>query len=79
MYQIPPEKAVFYLFNPFDEHVMKIVLENIEESLHRVPREIYVIYLKPLHRDVLDQARFLKVASHSDGYVIYENGSRVLS
>jgi hypothetical protein len=78
-YKIPPEKAVFYLFNPFDKQVMQIVLENIEKSLHRVPREIYVIYLKPSHRDVLDQSRFLKVASHSDRYVIYEGGPRVLS
>jgi hypothetical protein len=28
-YQIPPEKAVFYLFNPFDEEVMHMVLSNI--------------------------------------------------
>jgi hypothetical protein len=78
-YQIPPEKAVFYLFNPFDEEVMHMVLSNIEKSLHRVPREIYVIYLKPLHRDVLDQAKFLKAVSQSDRYVIYAGGPRLLS
>jgi SAM-dependent methyltransferase len=78
-YQIPPEKAVFYLFNPFDEQVMQMLAENIEESLHRVPREIHVIYLKPLHRDVFDRARFLKMARQSDRYVIYKGGPRDLS
>jgi SAM-dependent methyltransferase len=78
-YQIPPEKAVFYLFNPFDEQVMQIVLENIEKSLHRVPREIYLIYLKPSHRDVLDQVTFLRVINHANRYVIYQGVPRVLS
>jgi SAM-dependent methyltransferase len=78
-YQIPPEKAVFYLFNPFDEQVMQIVLKNIEESLHSAPREIYVVYLKPSHRDVLDQATFLRVINHADKYVIYQGVPRVLS
>ena len=34
-FEIPKEKIVFYLFNPFDDHIMRTVLSNIEESIHR--------------------------------------------
>jgi hypothetical protein len=78
-YQIPPVKQVFYLFNPFDDQVMRTVLRNIEESLRQVPRETYIIYLKPSHRDVLDQATFLRVANDAGRYVIYNAGPHTLS
>jgi SAM-dependent methyltransferase len=78
-YQMPPVKEVFYLFDPFDDQVMRTVLRNIEESLRRVPRDIYIIYLKPSHRDVFDQATFLRVANDAGRYVIYNAGPHTLS
>jgi hypothetical protein len=70
-YRIPPEKAVFYLFNPFGRTIMQVVLANIEESLKRVPREIYVAYLKPQRRDLFDHSTVLRAINDTDRYVIY--------
>ena len=72
-YEIPKEKIVFYLFNPFDGHIMRSLLLNIEDSIHRYPRDIYIAYLKPLHRDVFDRSAFLQIAKETERYVIYKN------
>ena len=74
-YKVPHEKIVFYLFNPFDQQVMSGVLSNIEDSFRRYPRDIYIAYLKPVHRDVFDRASFLEIVKETERYVIYKNKS----
>lgn len=72
-YKIPDEKIVFYLFNPFDEHVMRSVLLNIERSLYIYPREIYIAYLRPVYRNVFDQVSFLEIVKETEKYLIYKS------
>jgi len=72
-FQIPNEKLVLYFYNPFDDHVMRLVFSNIEDSIRRHFRDIYIAYLKPIHRGVFDQAAFLKVVKETERYVIYKN------
>lgn len=72
-YEIPYEKTVFYLFNPFDEYVMRAALLNIEYSISKYPRDIYICYLKPVYRHVFDRAPFLKIEIETERYVIYKN------
>jgi hypothetical protein len=38
-YEVPPERAVFYFYNPFPESVMSQVLHNIERSYRTTPRK----------------------------------------
>ncbi len=40
------------MFNPFDEVIMSGVLENIEISLEKNPREITVIYISPMQKQL---------------------------
>jgi SAM-dependent methyltransferase len=49
-YEIPGDVDCIFLFNPFDEMIMSGVIENIEISLEKFPRELYIIYLNPLHK-----------------------------
>lgn len=72
-YQIPLEKIVFYLFNPFDEYVSGKFLHNIESSLRIFNRDIYIAYLKPIHKKMFDQASFLKVIKETESYIIYKS------
>jgi hypothetical protein len=72
-FEMPQEKLLFYLFNPFDEQVMRAFLSNIEESIHRYPREIIIAYLKPLHRDVFDRSQFLQIVKETERYTIYKS------
>ena len=73
IFQIPNENIVFYLFNPFDKHIIRALLLNIEDSIHKHPRDIYIAYLKPIHRVVFDQAPFLQITKETERYVIYKN------
>jgi SAM-dependent methyltransferase len=71
VFPIPVEKAVFYFFNPFGSNVMSQVLTNIEDSLKRRRREIFIIYAYPVYRKLLDQAPFLKIFKVRKGYDEY--------
>ena len=44
---------VMYMFNPFPEKAMKEVAERINESLQRVNRQLYIIYVNDLYREIL--------------------------
>jgi hypothetical protein len=68
---VPEGKVVFYLFNPFDEVVMRSVLSNIERAFLQSRREMYIAYLKPAHRRVFDQSKLLRVFHQTDRFVIY--------
>lgn len=46
-YQIPNDANVFFFFNPFDEEIMESVLNNIDESKVKIPRDMYVVYTSP--------------------------------
>lgn len=71
-YEIPREHLVLYLFNPFDEQIMRAVLSNIEKSFDRNPNNLYILYLKPLYRHLFDQSKFLRIIKETDKYAIYE-------
>ncbi len=49
-YEIPADVDCIFLFNPFDEIIMHGVIENIDTSLEEFPRDLFIIYLNPLHK-----------------------------
>jgi len=49
-YEIPGSVDCIFLFNPFDEMIMSGVIENIDISLEKNPRNLYIIYLNPLNK-----------------------------
>lgn len=60
-YRVEDDTTVFFFFNPFDEVVMLAVVKNILLSLKRNPREIYVVYLNPVHMEIFMSAGFKQV------------------
>lgn len=54
-YDIKDDENVFYLFNPFDDVVMNKFLRNLDASLARMPRPIWVIYQNPVNQDVFER------------------------
>ncbi len=44
---------VYFMFNPFPEPAMKKVVAQIDESLHRKPRKISIIYVNNVHDKLL--------------------------
>jgi SAM-dependent methyltransferase len=57
-FQIENDANVFFFFNPFDEVIMLQVVKNILSSLKKNPRKIYVVYVNPLHKEILLSAGF---------------------
>lgn len=58
---IEDDTNVFFFFNPFDEVVILSVAKNILRSLNKNPREAFVIYLNPLHKEIFLSAGFEQV------------------
>jgi predicted RNA methylase len=78
-YEIKDEENVFFLYNPFDPVVMSSVLRNVDKSLEKKPRRIWLIYLTPVHRDVIERHRgFAKLGEYILGgseFIVYVSGS----
>lgn len=60
-HKIEPDTNVFFFFNPFDEVVMLAVAKNILQSLKEYPREAYVVYINPLHKEIFMSAGFEQI------------------
>ena len=53
-YQIGNDENIFFMYNPFDEFIMKKVLNNIMFSIEKNKREVLIIYVNPIHRIFLE-------------------------
>ncbi|MAD81079.1 MAG: hypothetical protein CMJ50_09595 [Planctomycetaceae bacterium] len=61
-YSLPDDATVLLLFNPFDEPVVRRVLDNVRKSLERTPRTLTIIYATPRSRhDVLADVPWLRL------------------
>ncbi len=74
-FQLPAEPTVLYLFNPFPESGLRLVVANLEQSLQTHPREVYVLYHNPLLDHVLSQSAALSKSGGTHQYSIYESRS----
>ena len=81
-FQLPPKPLVIYMFHPFNQEVLKEVLQNVFRALRESFRHIIIIYQHPLgphpHHEltpVLKNATFLRpamVGVATRGWNIYE-------
>jgi len=78
-YPIPQENAILYFYNPFDDQVMSQVLKNVEVSISRSPRQIYIVYLNPVYKKLMDDCQFLEIVVEEKNvvkekqYSVYKN------
>jgi SAM-dependent methyltransferase len=61
---IPDEALLVYLYNPFGEPTLQVVLERLRCSVRAQPRLVFVVYVNPRHGHVfLDTDDFVTVAA----------------
>lgn len=60
-YPIPYDADCIFFFNPFDEIIMKEVIENIKSSLEKNPRNITIVYINPLYKGLFFEQGFKQV------------------
>ncbi len=57
-FEIPDDVDCIFFFNPFDEIIMSAVVNNIFSSLQNNPRNIKVIYVNPMHKELFLKAGY---------------------
>lgn len=71
LYHLPETPLVCYFYNPFDQLVMRRVIDNLSSSLRDKQREIYIIYVHPEHRSLFDADGCWEVIDESGFHVTY--------
>ena len=76
-YGLNDDEDVFYLFNPFDEYVLKQALNNITASLQRRNRGILIIYRNAVHASIIEKnGNFTKLMNFSSwgwDFMVFSN------
>jgi SAM-dependent methyltransferase len=73
LYSLPEMPLVCYFYNPFNELIMQAVLDRLISSLKANPREIYIIYVDPKHRDIFDKNAYFDAFDESDFHITYRS------
>jgi hypothetical protein len=76
-YIIGKDENVFFMFNPFKEDIISRVIDHISRSLAEEDRQIWLIYLCPFHRDIIEERRlFTEIAEYNlsgSHFIVYSN------
>ena len=57
-----------YMYNPFPCHVMKEVIDNVSNSIIRVPRQLTILYNNPVCHKIITETYFFRhVATFHSG------------
>ena len=76
-YRFNDDEDVFYLFNPFDEYVLKQALNNITASLQRRNRRILIIYRNAVHASVFEKngnlTKWMDFSSWGWDFMVFSN------
>jgi SAM-dependent methyltransferase len=70
-YILPDRNIVLYLYDPFGPEVLCGVLSQIQLSMRRNPREIFVAYAEPSCEGFMASVGSLTQISAGQGYAIY--------
>jgi SAM-dependent methyltransferase len=70
-YRFPKDGVVVFLYNPFDEPVMKTVISNLRESYRIDKRPILVIYQNPIYQNLWKQESYLNIIKEENNLQIY--------
>ena len=70
-FTFPREPILLYLFNPLPEAGLAQTIHNLEDSLRRHPRPVYVIYHNPLLEHLLIGSSLLTKTASTHQYSIF--------
>ncbi len=77
VFPIPKENLVLYLYNPFDDYVLRKLLSNVEKSLSNTSHKLFIVYVNPIHAKLMEDAKFLKLVEYNKNnlieFSVYEN------
>jgi tRNA1(Val) A37 N6-methylase TrmN6 len=68
-YAIQPDDTVFFMFNPFNETVLKNFLEKLDTSCHQFPRATCFLYASPQYEKLLSDKGYAIVYQKQKMYL----------
>ncbi len=71
-FELPPEPLVVFLFDPFPPEVLREVVAQIEGSVRKTPRTVFIAYQNPTCEAVLTEFSGLRKLSGNIAYSIFE-------
>ncbi len=73
-YELPPEPAILFLFEPFTElRLFSALLANIERSLAQHPRDVFILYIGSKFKRLLDESSPFALRHASQRSFIFQN------
>ncbi len=72
-YIFPDENLVLYFFNPFGQEIMKSLLNRLDTSIRRCPRDVLVVMVYPEHASALEAIPWLQLYKRFRRYRIYRS------
>lgn len=72
-YEFPPEPLFIYLFDAFPDAILRQVIDKVESSLLRMPREIYLGYQNPVSEHVVAASRHFRKIRGTLQWALYQS------
>lgn len=77
-FEIGNDVSTLFMFNPFDEILMRTVIRKINDSLRLHPRPIYIMYASPRHEDLFFADNYnvvfrIKKFNYLEGVILKKN------
>lgn len=69
----PAQPTLIFLFNPLAENSLRKLLANLEESLRRNPRSVFVAYANPILEHVLLNCSFLERSGKTSHHALFRS------
>jgi hypothetical protein len=70
---VPDGPLLVYLWNPFEAPVFSSVVANLEASLARDPRPVYIVYIQPDQDPLLEASSFWRKLWHDEFQISEED------
>jgi hypothetical protein len=70
-FELPQGPVVCYFYNPFEGEIMSRVVARIADSHRAAPRDIYVLYANPRHREVWDRSGYFEAVTVTGDFAVY--------
>lgn len=70
-FAIPPEPAVYYFYDPFDEPVMRPVVDAIIASLKSSPRKAFVVYYNPVFAEMFEDCELFERRTYGEHFLSF--------
>jgi hypothetical protein len=72
-FEFPPENSVLYFYNPFRRPIMEPLIQRLDESVSRQPRDVLIVYLNPELTEIIERTRNFKIMNRGQYYTIYRS------